>query len=87
MDNLLASFEMKLMVSREQLENTKVQLANAKQEVEKPFPQEDELKRKSARLDELNILLNIDKRENEIVDGELSEDEPAQGRDNSDRER
>ena len=33
------------------------QLASAKVEVEKPFPQEDELKTKSARLDELNILL------------------------------
>ncbi len=32
------------------------------------FPQEDELKTKSARLEELNILLNLDKRENEIVD-------------------
>ena len=34
-----------------------------------------------------DILLNMDKRENEIVDGELAEDEPAQGRDNSDRGR
>ena len=87
LDNLLGGFEERQIYYWEQLENTKVQLANAKQEVEKPFPQEDELKRKSARLDELNILLNMDKRENEIVDGELAEDEPAQGRDNSDRER
>ena len=87
LDNLLGGFEERQIYYREQLENTKVQLANAKQEVEKPFPQEDELKRKSARLDELNILLNMDKRENEIVDGEPTEDEPAQSRDNSDRER
>jgi len=54
--------------------------------VEKPFPQEDELKAKSARLDELNILLNMDKQENEIMDGELDEgDSPA--REPSDRER
>ena len=54
--------------------------------MEKPFPQEDELKAKSARLDELNILLNMDKPENEIVDGELNEgDGPA--RESSDRER
>ena len=72
---------------REQLENVKVQLDNAKQEVEKPFLQEDELKRKSARLDELNILLNMDKRENEIVDGDLADDDPAPGRDRSGRER
>ena len=87
LDNLLGGFEERQIYYREQLENTKVQLANAKQEVEKPFPQEDELKRKSARLDELNILLNMDKRENEIVDGEPTEDEPAPGRDSPDRER
>ena len=46
--------------------------------VNKPFPQEDELKTKLARLDELNILLNLDKRENEIVDGEPDEGEPKE---------
>lgn len=44
----------------------------------KPFPQEGELKTKLARLDELNILLNLDKRENEIVDGEPDESEPKE---------
>ena len=83
----MGGFEERQIYYWEQLENTKVQLANAKQEVEKPFPQKDELKTKSARLDELNILLNMDKRENEIVDGELSEDEPTPARDSSDRER
>ena len=68
--------EERLIACREQLENVNVQLANAKQEVEKPFPQEDELKTKSARLDELNILLNMDKRESEIVEGEPSEEAP-----------
>jgi len=55
-------------------------------EVEKPFPQEDELKTKTARLNELNSLLNLDKKENEIVDGEPDEGE-AQVRDTPDRER
>ena len=77
LDNLLGGMEERLIACREQLENVNVQLANAKQEVEKPFPQEDELKIKSARLDELNILLNMDKRESEIVDGEPGEDTPA----------
>ena len=53
----------------------KAQLENAKLEVQQPFPQENDLQSKSARLDELNILLNMDKRENEIVDGEP--DDPA----------
>ena len=68
-------------------ENTKVQLENAKLEVEKPFPQEDELKRKSARLDELNILLNMDKRESEIVDGDVGDEVTAPARGSPDRER
>ena len=87
LDNLLGCMEERLISCREQLENVNVQLANAKQEVEKPFPQEDELKKKSARLDELNILLNMDKRESEIVEGEPGEDAPAPDRDNSDRDR
>ena len=64
------------------------QLASAKVEVEKPFPQEDELKTKSARLDELNILLDMDKQENEIVDGDVGDEagEPP-ARDGPDRDR
>ena len=58
----------------EQLENTRVQLENAKAEVQKPFPQEEELSTKTARLNELNALLNLDKTENEIVDGERGEE-------------
>lgn len=73
LDNLLFGFEESLRVCEEQLENTKVQLADSKAAVDKPLPQEDELKTKSARLDELNILLNLDRRENEIVDGERDE--------------
>ena len=87
LDNLLGGMEERLIVCREQLENVNVQLANAKQEVEKPFPQEDELKRKSARLDELNILLNMDKRESEIVDGDVGDEVTAPARGSPDRER
>ncbi len=88
LDNLLEGMGEQLIACREQLENTRVQLANAKVEVERPFPQEEELRTKSARLDELNILLNMDKPDNEIVDGEISEEEPApSGRSTKDRER
>ena len=51
------------------------QLEAAKAEVETPFPREEELQTKSARLDELNILLNLDKKENEIVNGDLADDD------------
>lgn len=54
------------------LEVRKIQLAmeNAKAEVEKPFAQEQELSEKTARLAELDALLNIDKRENDVLDAE-----------------
>jgi hypothetical protein len=44
-----------------------------KAEVERPFAQKGELKTKSARLDELNILLNMDQKDNELVDREPDE--------------
>lgn len=85
LDNALNSFQEKLASCEAQLENTKVQLENAKLEVQKPFPQEEELKSKTARLNELNAMLNLDKRENEIVDGERAEEEPS--RSSEERER
>ena len=85
LDNTLGAFEERMAACVEQLENTRIQLENAKAEVQKPFPQEEELKTKSARLNELNAMLNLDKRENEIVDGERGEEEPSRSSD--DRER
>ena len=85
LDNTLGAFEERMAACVEQLENTRVQLENAKAEVQKPFSQEEELKTKSARLNELNAMLNLDKRENEIVDGERGEEEPSRSSD--DRER
>ena len=85
LDNTLSAFEERMAACAEQLENTRVQLGNAKAEVQKPFPQEEELVAKTARLNELNALLNLDKTENEIVDGERGEEEPQ--RTSSDRER
>jgi hypothetical protein len=87
LDHALEGIEKELQSNETQLSNYEAQLANAKVEVEKPFPQEDELKTKSARLDELNILLNLDKRENEIVDGEKGTEDDAPVRESSDRER
>ena len=75
MDNLLESMPTRQLDYKEKLKNLEIQVEIAKQEVEKPFPREEELKEKSARLDKLNILLNMDKRENEIVDGVQEEGE------------
>ena len=61
-----------------ELYNTQKQLEIAKEQLRKPFSREDELKQKEARLSELNALLNVDKKENEIVndDNEIVNDSP-----------
>ena len=69
------------------MKNLEIQVENAKQEIAKPFPREEELKAKSARLDQLNILLNMDKQENEIVDGVPDEGEIQPQRESRDLER
>ena len=75
LDNGIERFAESLSLAENDLENTKNQLETAKKEVQKPFIGEEELKTKLARLDELNILLNMDKRDNEIVGGEPDEGE------------
>ena len=61
-DNALAQMPERLQTVQSRLENVQAQLATAKAELGKPFPQEAELKEKSARLAELNAELNIDDR-------------------------
>lgn len=87
LDNALEAFPDRLAACAEQLENTKTQMENAKIEVQKPFPQEAELAEKMKRLDELNILLNMDKRDNEIADECPDEGEKDAPVERSDRER
>ena len=85
LDNTLAALPAQLEACREQLENTHVQMENAKAEIAKPFPREEELQSKTARLDELNILLNMDKADNEIVDGEPEEEQPERAEKSQER--
>ena len=79
-DNGIERFEEALADTKNSLENTEKQFETAKQEIEKPFAKEEELRAKNDRLDELNILLNMDKKENEIVGGEPDEGEAVGGR-------
>ena len=79
-DNGIERFEEALADTKNSLENTEKQFETAKQEITKPFAKEEELRAKTARLDELNILLNMDKKENEIVGGEPDEGEAVGGR-------
>ena len=75
LDNGIEKFAESLTFAENELENTQNQFEIAKKEVQKPFAQEEDLKAKLSRLDELNILLNMDKTENEIVGGEPDESE------------
>ena len=75
MDNALEGLPIKEQTCREQLSNLQTQLETAKAEVQKPFPREAELNTKTARLEELNSLLNLDHKEPEIVDAEPDEDQ------------
>ena len=59
-DNALSGMENRLARVQEKLDALHAQMETAKLELGKPFPQEQELKEKSARLAQLNIELNID---------------------------
>ena len=61
-DNALAQMSQRLEATKAQLDNLYQQQAAAKEEVGKPFPYEDDLRVKSARLVELDTLLNLDGR-------------------------
>ena len=71
LDNALAGISAEITESEEKLKNLKTQLENAQDEVMKPFAQEDELREKTARVNELNILLNLDAsdhQDNKVID-------------------
>jgi len=67
-DNALENIERRLEDVINKHENVIKQYETAKMEVEKPFVNEEELQQKMKRLDELNILLNMDEKTSEIVD-------------------
>ena len=68
-DNAIEKIPERLEEKKQELKNVEQQFATAKKEVEKPFDKEEELTEKTNRLNVLNGLLNVDKRENELVDG------------------
>ena len=68
-ENALNGIAEKLESEKTHLDSLYKQMDNVKEELKKPFPREDELAVKSARLDELNIALNLDKPQNENIDG------------------
>jgi len=86
-DNAIEKIPERLEQQKQELEGVENQLATAQKEVEKPFDKEQELTEKTERLSVLNGLLNVDKKQNEIVDGEPDEGEEAPARKDKERER
>ena len=77
LDNLLNSFPERITSAENELTTLHQQQAAAQIEVEKPFPQEEELAEKSARLAELNAQLDVDEKSHEPEqDEEEQEDAP-----------
>ena len=87
LDNEIEKFGDNLSRCEERLETLKAQLENAKIEAVKEFPKEQELAEKTARLGELNALLDMDKKENIVLDCEPEEEETEPEKGNKDRER
>ena len=84
LDNLISRLPDRLEACKEKLAETEKQIENAKAEIERPFPKEQELKEKSERLAELNALLDMDHKDNEIDESEVVEQEDREIRKKSD---
>ncbi len=68
LDNALENLAGSLQAEQNSLEETKTQLENARTELATPFAREEELAEKTARLKELNILLNMDEKDKTLMD-------------------
>ena len=68
LDNALENLAGSLEAEQNRLEETKTQLENARTELATPFAREEELAEKTARLKELNTLLNMDEKDKTLMD-------------------
>lgn len=78
-DNALASIPSRMAAAQAELETNLQQMEAAKEEAAKPFPQEEELKSKSARLAELDAALSLEKKESPAPEheSESAPDKPS----------
>ena len=74
-NNCLESIEKDIPGERDWLDNLKHQLENAKIEIKKEFPQEQELQDKEKRLEALNIELKLNEKDKELLGDEQEEKE------------
>jgi hypothetical protein len=79
LDNAIEGFASNLKICEADLAEERERLATAQSEVGRPFEREAEYREKSARLSEINSLLNMDEKDDAILDAEPDEDdiEPA----------
>ena len=76
LDNSLNNFPERITAAENELDTLHQQQAAAQIEVEKPFPQEEELAEKSARLAELNVQLDVDEKSHEPEQDEEEQEDP-----------
>ena len=77
LDNSLNSFPERITAAENELDTLHQQQAAAQIEVEKPFPQEEELAEKSARLAELNAQLDVDEKNHEPEQDEEEQEDAS----------
>ena len=75
LDNSLNNFPERITAAENELATLHQQQAAAQIEVEKPFPQEEELAEKSARLAELNAQLDVDEKSHEPEQDEQEQED------------
>lgn len=74
-DNVLADLEKRVERKAVELKETERQLETAKNDIEIPFNQESELQEKTKKLDNINIMLNLDEKDNELMDDDEVQEE------------
>ncbi len=77
-DNALDGFEKRLETEKEKLANTNTQYETAKIEAKRAFPQEAELQEKTKRLAAVEALLKMDKKDDNVIDTDVSDAEVPQ---------
>ncbi|EOS37013.1 hypothetical protein C808_03913 [Lachnospiraceae bacterium M18-1] len=86
-ENEIAKIPARLEAAKTRKEETTAQLETAKEEVKKPFAFENELKEKTERLNALNIELNLNEKDNSVIDDEPEQDDGQPEKKCTDRER
>lgn len=77
-DNSLDGFEKRLETEKEKLANTNTQYETAKVEAKRAFPQEAELQEKTKRLAAVEALLKMDKKDDNVIDTDVSDAQAPQ---------